>query len=236
MSDTTITSAIERYLKNGFELIFHASGQYAFKCRSESAAYDLLCDMAAIDALAQLAQKLKQPSLPLIWDGCPRPLNVLQNHTLAQLGNPHPRIASFDSDSRSDPCGNRPSLKDLSVVSDAELAFAIDSSKTAACITRIRNSKILYANFAVEQTHGKPVDEAIGESIDILWHPDELDRLSGFLDRDRQVNDIRYWTWKWVWDESDRLWVRSKQNLVGSFWKIQFKGVPCRLSIGVHAI
>lgn len=224
MSDITNT-AIEPYLAKGFEMTFIGK-LLAIKAPSEDEAYRLASDLVAVDNLARTAKQWQQPTIPVVWAGCKRAINILQTHTLVYQAPQLPRLPNFDV--------AIPAMSDLSMSSDGELAWAIDSSQVSACITRVKESKILYANFAVSKTHGKPVDEAIGQSIDALWHPDELERLQNFIDRDGIVRDIEYWSWKWSWDEEKKSWARVRQNLIGSFWRIQYKGVPCRLSVGVH--
>lgn len=81
MDGPSIRSALEKYFSSGFELVFGQNSQWAFKAPSEEATWDLLLsDASAINALAQLAQKLKQSSLPLFWEGCKRAFNILPAH------------------------------------------------------------------------------------------------------------------------------------------------------------
>jgi len=123
--------------------------------------------------------------------------------------------------------------KAIAEVPDKELILAVEDSPKSAAITRIKNSKMLIASSHIESTNGKPYDEIIGESLNPLWHPDELDRLMNHLRLDGQVQNYEYWCWKYHRDEQGE-WIRRKQNLAADLFQlVNFRGVECRLSLGV---
>lgn len=124
------------------------------------------------------------------------------------------------------------SQKDLAIAPDRELILAVEDCEKSSAITRLKNSKVLVASSQIESTNGKPYDEVVGESLTSLWHPDELDRLMTFLKRDNRVNNYEYWCWKWFYEDGD--WIRRRQNLAAEvFQLLDFRGVPCRFSMGV---
>ncbi|MCD8487936.1 MAG: hypothetical protein LRZ84_14670 [Desertifilum sp.] len=124
--------------------------------------------------------------------------------------------------------------REISQMSDRQLSAVVSNSEMPVCITWNQDSKILAANFPVSATNGKPLPEMIGESITSLWDEDELNRLLGYVSLDKYVEAISYWSYKWVRNGSH--WGRVRQNLVGNFYAIEYMGVPCRMSVGVHAV
>jgi hypothetical protein len=127
------------------------------------------------------------------------------------------------------------SKQDIDNATNRDLLVAIEDCSESAAITRIRESKVLACSNLIQSTNGKPPDEVIGSSLDSLWHPDQLDRLMSFLERDGRVENYDYWCWKWHLENG--LWVRKRQGLAARvFQLVQFKGVQCRLSLGVSPV
>lgn len=132
--------------------------------------------------------------------------------------------------------GDRLSYKEIAALNESQLSACVEVSEQAVCITRIKGSKVLAANLPVVATNGKPLDEMIGDSLRPLWHPDELGRLMNYINRDRFVEGIEYWSWRYQWNPETEDWDRIRQNLVGNFYAVTYKGVPCRMSVGVKEI
>ena len=127
------------------------------------------------------------------------------------------------------------SKQDIDNATNRDLLVAIEDCSESAAITRIKESKVLACSNLIQSTNGKPPDEVIGSSLDSLWHPDQLDRLMNFLEQDGRVENYEYWCWKWHLENG--LWVRKRQDLAAKIFQlVQFKGVQCRLSLGVTPV
>ena len=57
-----------------------------------------------------------------------------------------------------------------------------------------------------------------------------------YINRDRFVEGIEYWSWRYQWNRETEDWERIRQNLVGNFYAVTYKSVPCRMSVGVKEI
>lgn len=117
---------------------------------------------------------------------------------------------------------------------DHELVSFFLRSPYSVAIVRNSDSKMLAANMAVSRTHGKKVSDGIGESLAPLWMPEELERavMRPLLEAQRII-DTEYSCYKWEQREGD--WVRSRQDLVGSFFSVSYMGEDCRMSINVRS-
>jgi hypothetical protein len=184
----------------------------------------------SIKDLIKSAVNLGQP-IQLRWKGCKRPFNI------------SPRLANLHNENKeTNPLKSNDNLmielaskQDIDNATNRDLLVAIEDCSESAAITRIRESKVLACSNLIQSTNGKPPDEVIGSSLDSLWHPDQLDRLMSFLEHDGRVENYEYWCWKW--HSENGLWVRKRQDLTAKIFQlVQFKGVQCRLSLGVAPI
>lgn len=218
-------SNIHKYLERpGFELVA-CGNQVAIKVPSQTEAEWLI--EAALDELAALAQQFRQRRIEIFWKGCKRRMRVLadwKGSFSQQVDERDNRLPSFDDD--------LPTLNQLKVVNDTDLAVAIFSSKKSACITTVGSNKIIAANFAVVPSHGKPFHEMIGSDLTPLWDEDELNRVMTPLDRDGLAHNLEYWTWRWE-QQPDGSYHRVRQFLQRHFFDIQFANVRCRLTLGI---
>lgn len=184
----------------------------------------------SIKELIKSAVNLGKP-IQLRWKGCKRPFNI--SPKLANLQNDNQQSKPLQTSEKL--MIQLASKQDIDNATDRELLIAIEDCPESAAITRIRESKVLACSNLIQTTNGKPPDEVIGSSLDSLWHPDQLDRLMNFLERDGRVENYEYWCWKWHLENG--LWVRKRQDLAAKvFQLVQFKGVQSRLSLGVTPV
>lgn len=181
----------------------------------------------SIKELIKSAVNLGQP-IQLRWKGCKRPFNISP-----KLANLHQQLKPLQPSEKL--MIQLASKQDVDNATDKDLLLAIEDCPESAAITRIRESKVLACSNLIQSTNGKTPDEVIGSSLDSLWHPDQLDRLMGFLERDGRIENYEYWCWKWHLENG--LWIRKRQELAAKvFQLVQFKGVQSRLSLGVTPV
>lgn len=155
----------------------------------------------------------------------------------------HELVTANLSRSRSAP--ELPNLQDTQQVSefllrakDSELYLllsAADAEQLPIAITRNSDSKMLAANQLVSATHGRNIDDAIGESLSPLWPPEMLERaVLNPLEESGQILDTTYTCYKWSPKQKGG-WGRTEQHLVGSFFAVSFLGADCRLSYKVRS-
>lgn len=155
----------------------------------------------------------------------------------------HELVAANLSRSRSTP--ELPNLRDTQQIAefllsanDSELYLllaAADAEVLPIAITRNSDSKMLAANQLVSATHGRRIDDAIGESLSPLWPPEMLERaVLNPLEEAGQILDTTYTCYKWSPKQKGG-WGRTEQHLVGSFFAVSFLGADCRLSYQVRS-
>ncbi|MFM6194492.1 MAG: PAS domain-containing protein [Planktothrix sp.] len=184
----------------------------------------------SIKDLIKSAVYLGKP-IQLRWKGCKRPFNI--SPKLASLQEDNQQLKPLQPNEKL--MIELASKQDIDNATNRDLLVAIEDCPESAAITRIRESKVLACSNLIQNTNGKPPDEVIGSSLDSLWHPDQLDQLMRFLEQDGRVENYEYWCWKWHLENG--LWVRKRQNLAAKIFQlVQFKGVQCRLSLGVTPV
>lgn len=213
---------LKDYLRCGMQLDLTQSIPTIW-AKSKIEAEDFLEE--SIKDLIKTAVNLGKP-IQLRWKGCKRPFNI--SPRLASLNNeslePEPKLMIQFA-----------SKQDIDNATDRDLLLAIEDCPESAAITRIRESKVLACSSLIQSTNGKPPDEVIGSSLDLLWHPDQLECLMNFLERDGRIENYEYWCWKWHLENG--LWIRKRQDLAAKvFQLVHFKGVLSRLSLGVTPV